>query len=237
MLPVAILAGGLATRLHSLTTNIPKALIKVSGQPFIFHQLKYLRYQGIKKVIICIGHLGKMIESYVGNGSRFDLKVSYSSDEDQLVGTGGAIKKALSLLGDQFFILYGDTFLPITFSDIEKAFLISNKSCLMTVLKNNNKWDKSNVLFKKDLLIEYNKKKPTTKMKYIDYGLSVVSADIFDMYSSNTFLDLSTVFEQLSAQNQLEGFKVSKRFYEIGTPRSLQETEKYVFNLNKPWIV
>ena len=110
MLPVAILVGGLATRLHPTTLTIPKSLIKVAGKPFIFHQLKNLREQGITDIVLCTGHLGEMIKSYVGDGSKFDLKILYSSDGNKLLGTGGAIKKALPLLGDKFFVLYGDTF-------------------------------------------------------------------------------------------------------------------------------
>jgi NDP-sugar pyrophosphorylase family protein len=205
----------------------------VSGQPFIFYQLAYLRKQGIKKIILCIGHLGEMIKSYVGDGSRFDLKILYSSDENRLLGTGGAIKKALSILDDEFFVLYGDTFLPIKFDVVEKAFLSSNKLCLMTILRNDNKWDRSNVIFRNNRFIEYNKQNPSTEMRYIDYGLSVVSASIFDSYSNEAFFDLSSVYESLSTKKQLEGFEVYERFYEIGTPNSLAETEKYLLNSNK----
>jgi hypothetical protein len=233
MLPVAILAGGLATRLYPITLTIPKSLVKVAGKPFIFYQLKYLRQQGIKKVVLCTGHLGEMIKSYVGDGSKFDLKILYSLDGNKLLGTGGAIKKALPLLGDKFFVLYGDTFLPIKFDLIEKDFLSSNKLCLITVLKNNDKWDKSNIFFENNLLIKYNKKNPSIKMEYIDYGLSAVSASIFDSYSNGIFFDLSNVYETLSTKKQLKGFEVYERFYEIGTPNSLLETEKYLLNSNK----
>ncbi len=232
MLTVAILAGGLATRLHPLTKKIPKALLNVSGHPFIFHQLLYLRKQGIKKVVLCVGHLGEMIESYVGDGSKFDLEVVYSSDQTKLLGTGGAIKKAIPLLGEKFFILYGDTFLPISFDIVEKEFTKKKLSSLMTILKNNGKWDKSNVLLKPNQLIEYNKQNPSDDMNYIDYGLSILNSYIFDIYPKNYFFDLSSVFEQLSNKKQLWGFEVYERFYEIGTSDSLKETENFISNLN-----
>ena len=233
MLPVAILAGGLATRLHPTTLTIPKSLIKVAGKPFIFHQLKNLSEQGITDIVLCTGHLGEMIKSYVGDGSKFDLKILYSSDGNKLLGTGGAIKKALPLLGDKFFILYGDTYLPIKFDSIEQSYLSNNFSYLMTVLKNDGMWDQSNAFFVNDKLIEYNKQNPTSKMRYIDYGLSIVSKNIFDKYSEDTFFDLSDIFQYLSKQKQLVGLEVFKRFYEIGTPNSLKETEGYLSNLNK----
>jgi MurNAc alpha-1-phosphate uridylyltransferase len=233
MLPVAILVGGLATRLYPITLTIPKSLVKVAGKPFIFYQLKYLRQQGIKKVVLCTGHLGEMIKSYVGDGSKFDLKILYSSDGNKLLGTGGAIKKALPLLGDKFFVLYGDTFLPIKFDIVEKDFLLSNQLCLMTILKNQGNWDKSNVFFKNNLLIKYNKNNSSAKMEYIDYGLSALSASIFVSYSNEKIFDLSNVYENLSNKKQLKGFEVYERFYEIGTPNSLLETEKYLLNSNK----
>jgi len=231
MLTIAILSGGLATRLHPVTKKIPKALLNVSGHPFIFHQLSYLRKQGIKKVVLCVGHLGEMIESYVGDGSKFDLEVVYSSDQNKLLGTGGAIKKAIPLLGEQFFILYGDTFLPISFDIVEEEFTKKKLSSLMTILKNKGKWDKSNVLLKTKQLIEYNKKSPSDDMNYIDYGLSILKSHIFDTYPENCFFDLSSVFEQLSKKNQLWGFEVYERFFEIGTSNSLKETENFISNL------
>lgn len=148
MLTVAILAGGAGTRLTSITKTLPKALVEISGKPFIFYQLSYLQKQGVKKVVICSGYMGEMIESAVGDGSKFNLKISYSSDGSKLLGTGGAIKKALPKLGDQFFILYGDTFLPINFNLVQQTYFLENYPLLMTILKNNGQWDRSNVLLK-----------------------------------------------------------------------------------------
>lgn len=236
MLTIAILAGGLAKRLRPITNTIPKAMIKIAGKPFIFHQLSFLRKQGIKKVVICTGYLGEIIKNQVGDGSKFDMEIFYSSDGSKLLGTGGAIKKALPILGDKFFILYGDTFLPIKFDSIEQKFLSNNLLALMTVLKNNGQWDKSNVLFKDDRLIQYDKKKPNDDMNYIDYGLSVLSADIFDNYSDQSFFDLSDVFESLSLNNKLIGHRVYKRFYEIGNPKGFIETEKYLLKREKQKI-
>ena len=233
MLTVAILAGGKGTRLLSITKTQPKALIKVSGKPFIFYQLYYLQKQGIKKVVICTGHMGEMIQSAVGDGSKFNLKISYSSDGSKLLGTGGAIKKALPRLGDEFFILYGDTFLPINFNLVQEAYFSDNYPLLMTVLKNNSRWGRSNVLLKKNNLVDYNKQKSTNSMHYIDYGLSVISANIFKNYDQNLYIDLSEIYEELSKYNKIKALEVFERFYEIGTPKSLLVTEKYFSKLNK----
>ncbi len=228
MLPVVILAGGLATRLRPVTETVPKALIEVAGKPFIEHQLEYLSKQGITSVVLCIGYLGKMIQDIVGNGSRWNMRVSYSHDGPFLLGTGGAIKQALSLLGEQFFILYGDSYLPINFSKVQTAFINSQHLALMTVLKNNNQWDTSNVQFEKGKLIEYNKKIFNPKMHYIDYGLGLMDASVISTYSANEVFDLSEVYSGLSIRKQLAGYEVFERFYEIGSYQGIADTEDYL---------
>ena len=177
-IPVAILAGGLGKRLEKKTLNIAKVLIDIAGKPFISRQLNYLSNQGIKDIVICTAHLGNQIKDYVGDGSKYNLKVLYSDDGDKLLGTGGSIKKASRILGENFFILYGDSFLPINFSLVEKAYFQQKRPALMTVLKNKGNWDKSNAYFK-NKCVEYNKKKPQKNMDYIDYGLNVVKSSIF----------------------------------------------------------
>ena len=228
MLPVAILAGGLATRLRPVTQTIPKALIEVAGKPFIEHQLEYLHKQGVSSVVLCIGYLGEMIQELVGDGSRWGLQVSYSPDGPVLLGTGGALKQALPLLGEQFFILYGDSYLPIDFSKVQAAFTESGQLGLMTVLKNQNQWDKSNVHFDGGKLIEYNKAVITPQMHYIDYGLGVLQSKALDSYPVGQAFDLSQVYSQLSLENQLLGYEVFERFYEIGSHQGIADANTYL---------
>ena len=231
-LPVAILAGGLGTRLGNETLNKAKILIDIAGKPFISRQLNYLSDQGIKDIVICVGHLGHQIKDYIGNGSKYNLKVSYSEDGDQLLGTGGSIKKACKILDENFFILYGDSFLPIDFSLIEKAYFQEKKPALMTVLKNFGQWDKSNAYFK-NKCVSYNKQNPKKDMDYIDYGLSVVNNSIFDNFSYNNNFDINVVFENLSNNGLLAGFEVQKRFYEIGSINGLSDTIEFFKKMEK----
>jgi MurNAc alpha-1-phosphate uridylyltransferase len=228
MFPVAILAGGLATRLRPVTETIPKALIKIAGKPFISHQLEYLSRQGVTSVVLCIGYLGEMIQQVVGSGTEWDLKVAYSPDGPTLLGTGGAIKKALPLLGEQFFILYGDSYLPINFSSVQKAFVDSGKLGLMTALENKNQWDRSNVEFVDGRLLEYNKLEIRPEMLHIDYGLGVLKASTLGLYPQNEAFDLSNLYNKLSLDGQLEGFEVFDRFYEIGSHEGIADTENYL---------
>lgn len=228
MLPVAILAGGLATRLRPITQTIPKALIEVAGKPFVAHQLQYLRQQGITSVTFCIGYLGAMIQEYVGDGSHWDINVSYSPDGAVLLGTGGALKQALPMIGENFFVLYGDSYLPINYADVQKAFIDSNQLGLMTVLKNKNKWDRSNVQFELGKLIEYNKEVVNPRMHYIDYGLGVLQASVLSGYPNGVPFDLSIVYNKLSMRQQLVGYEVFDRFYEIGSIQGIADAQTYL---------
>lgn len=228
MLPVAILAGGLATRLRPITQTIPKALIKVAGKYFIDHQLEYLSYQGITSVVLCIGYLGEMIKEFVGDGSRWNMQVSYSQDGPVLLGTGGALKQALPLLGDNFFVLYGDSYLPIDYTKIEAYFKKYRKLGLMTIYHNNNKLDKSNVYFDNGQIIKYSKKQHIKEMQHIDYGLGILSSQILEGYPINQPFDLALAYAELALQKQLVGYEVYERFYEIGSKSGILDAEEYL---------
>jgi len=233
MYPVAILAGGLATRLRPLTEVIPKALVDVAGKPFIVRQLGYLREQGISHVVLCIGYLGNMVRNVVGSGESFGLKVSYSEDGPTLLGTGGALRKATPHLSDEFFVLYGDSFLPVNFSAVQTAYQLRKQPALMTVIKNRDQWDKSNVLFVESQLIEYNKVEPRAEMAHIDYGLSVVTASLLEQYPIGQSFDLAEMYQDLSLRGQLTGLEVYERFYEIGSHTGLKETSEYFYTQEK----
>jgi N-acetyl-alpha-D-muramate 1-phosphate uridylyltransferase len=228
MFSVAVLAGGLATRLRPITEEIPKSLIEVAGEPFICHQLEYLRKQGINSVVLCIGFLGEMIQEVVGDGSRWDMHISYSPDGPALLGTGGALRNALPLLGEHFFILYGDSYLPIDFSHVEKTYAASGKKGLMTVLKNKNRWDKSNVEFEAGQITEYNKTVIRPQMHYIDYGLGILQSAVLQAYPAGQSFDLSKVYNDLSLAGELAGYEVFERFYEIGSHQGIADTQSYL---------
>lgn len=233
MLPIVILAGGVASRLMPITKKIPKSLVLINDKPFIHYQLDYLKKQNIKNIVLCVGHFGKMIEKEIGNGKKYGLNIKYSYDGKKLLGTGGAIKKALPLLDDNFYVMYGDSLLPINYKTIENKFLSSNKPALMTIIKNNNQWDKSNILYNGKCIIEYNKKYPTDKMKYIDYGLGILSKNAFTLFKKKRTFDLGDLYHQLSIEKKLASHSVKKRFYEIGSHQGLLETSYFLMNLHK----
>jgi NDP-sugar pyrophosphorylase family protein len=227
MLPIAILAGGLATRLRPTTLSIPKSLVCVAGEPFIAHQLRLLRRQGIKRVVLCVGYLGEMIMDFVGDGREFGVDVVYSFDGKALRGTGGALRQALPLLGSRFFVMYGDTYLDITFAPILLAFERSGAPALMAVFRNDGRWDTSNVSFD-GYQVRYNKYNPEPDMKYIDYGLAILTDKPLLEQRDKLAFDLADVYGKLSASGQLAGYEVSHRFYEIGTLEGRAETDSYL---------
>jgi len=227
MLPVAILAGGLSTRLRPLTEMIPKALLNIAGKPFVHRQLDRLKEQGLRRIVLCVGYRGEQIQSCVGDGAKMGLEVMYSYDGPQLLGTGGALKKALPLLGEKFFVLYGDSYLPVCFADVKKAFEKSGRVALMSVFKNQNQWERSNVLFSGGLVRKYDKKTPSPDMAHIDYGLGVLTAAALEDVPGDRAFDLGDLYKRLSARGALAGYEVFERFYEIGSQKGLQETIHY----------
>jgi len=226
--PVAILAGGLATRLRPITEKIPKSLVTVVGVPFIAHQLNLLHAAGVQRIIICAGYLGEMIEKEIGNGSRFDLRIEYSFDKPRLLGTGGALKRALPLLGRQFLVLYGDSYLPIDYEKVVRSFLAANKTGLMTVFRNDGRWDTSNVQFESGQILGYDKKKRTSGMHHIDYGLGILRSKSLEAWPENESFDLTEVYRRLLSEDQLSGYEVSQRFYEIGSPEGLADLDAFL---------
>ncbi len=223
-IPVAILAGGLATRLRPITEKIPKSLVPVAGRPFLAHQLEMLHAQGIRRAVLCIGFLGEMIQREFGS-EACGIQLDYSFDGEKLLGTGGAIKRALPKLGGEFFILYGDSYLPVRYAPIAEFFHRSGKLGLMTVYRNEGKYDTSNVVFHDGGIVVYDKKLKLPEMRHIDYGLSLFKSSVFAAYPADEKFDLAEVMGKLVHEKQLAGYQVPERFYEMGSPAGLAELE------------
>ena len=223
-LPVAILAGGLATRLRPTTEQIPKALIDVAGRPFAQHQLEMLRQSGIEDVVFLVGYRGEQIRDAIGNGNRFGMRVEYVFDGPRLLGTGGALRHALPALGDTFFVTYGDSYLQCDMSAIADVFERSGAAGLMTVFRNDGHWDASNVLFSDGRILQYDKVHRTPNMRHIDYGLGILTGRALAPYPAGQPLDLARVYQDLLAEGELAAFEVTERFYEVGSPEGLAET-------------
>lgn len=224
-LPVIVLAGGLATRLHPLTERVPKILIDVAGRPFAEHQIELVRRHGIRDMIYSVGHLGEQVEGALGDGSRWGMRFRYVFDGAQPLGTGGAVRRAMSVAGPTFFVMYGDSYLDCDFSAIETAFRSSGAAGLMTVYRNDDRFDRSNVEYRDGQTVRYDKQQRDPRMRHIDYGLGVLTEMAFAPWAevSGPF-DLAAVYQHLITVGGLAGYEISARFYEIGSPDGLAET-------------
>ncbi len=228
-LPVAILCGGMGTRLYPLTQNKPKALIEIADKPFIDHQLHLLAASAIDTVVLCVGHYGEALRDHVSDGGRFGLRVEYSFDGPQLLGTAGALRRALPLLGEDFFVMYGDSYLPCDYQAVARCFRASGKQALMTVFRNEGHWDSSNVEMANDGDIRaYNKEAPTPAMRHIDYGLGVFRTSAFIRVPPETFFDLADLYRQLLAEGELSAYEVKERFYEVGSFGGIRELRSFL---------
>lgn len=225
MPPLALLAGGLATRLRPHTLTAPKAMIEVAGEPFIAHQLRLMHRERVPRAVLCVGYFGEQIEAFVGDGSRFGVGVVYCYDGPKLLGTGGALRKALPYLGSEFLVMYGDSWLDTTFAPIVSAFRDSGKPALMTVFRNAGHWDVSNVWYENGVIRCYDKGKRLPQMQHIDWGLSMVKADLLARQPADTAFDLAEVYSGLARSSELAGYEIATRFYEIGSTEGLRETD------------
>jgi NDP-sugar pyrophosphorylase family protein len=230
---VAILAGGRATRMWPFTSKTPKSMLIVNGEPFVAHQLRLLRRNGIKRVVLCVGHLGAMVQDYVGIGEQFDMSVSYSFDGAQLLGTAGAIKKATAQLPEHFFLVYGDSFLECDYQQAWQTYCAVRKLGLMTIFRNRHRWDTSNVHFDGERILAYGKKQQTPIMEYIDYGMGIFANEAFAEVPESMPFDLEDLYCLLLKANQLVAFEVHSRFYEIGSSSGLRETRQYLARTNE----
>ena len=225
---VVIIAGGLGTRLKAVAPDLPKALVPVAGRPFIDRQLELLKKNALLDVLLCVGHFADKIEKHVGDGSRFGMRVRYSyEDPAQLLGTGGALINALPLLHDTFFTLYGDSYLPTDYGAIVRAFEAGGWKALMSVYRNEGKWDKSNVRVEGGRVVFYSKGAKPGEADCIDYGLSAYRKSVIQAYREVTLpLDLARMQEDLVLRGEMGAFVVPDRFYEIGKPEGLAELDR-----------
>lgn len=227
---VCILAGGLGSRLGARVATVPKPLLEVAGEPFVFHQLRLLAGHGADHVVLCVGYLGQLIEERVGR-TQFGIRIDYSYDAAGLEGTLGAIRRALPLLRDQFLVLYGDTYLRLDYRSAVASWRESRCLGLMTVLRNEGRWDTSNAVYAEGRVLQYDKSSPQREMRWIDYGLGGLSSEALGAVEPKE-ADLASLYRKLAGLGELCGYEVSERFYEIGTSFSLAETDAFLRSLD-----
>jgi NDP-sugar pyrophosphorylase family protein len=233
---IAVLAGGLATRLGELSRSTPKSLVDVLGRPFLAWQLDLFRAAGLVKVVVCIGHHGEQIEEWVLQHPQPGLDICFSRDGERQLGTGGALRKALPLLGERFLVTYGDSYLRCDYLAIFGRFISTLENRreaerplgLMTVFQNDGQFDTSNVVFRDGNIVCYDKTRRTPEMRHIDWGLGVLTEEAFAEFSEDEAFDLASVYGRLVTRRRLMGVEVGERFYEVGSPSGLEELRGYM---------
>lgn len=226
---IVILAGGLGTRLYPKTKTVPKSLLSINHKPFLSYQIDLLKKNNIFDIVLCLGKFSDQIINYYGNGKDFGVSIKYSiEDSDNLLGTAGALKKAGEYLDESFFVMYGDSYLPINFCQIWDKFQKINSLGMMTVYYNNNEFDKSNVSVENNFITVYDKSKKNNCFSFIDYGLLIFRKNILEIIPDSTFLNLDYVLQYLISKKQLSSYQVFQRFYEIGSFQGLKDFSKYV---------
>lgn len=226
-----ILAGGLGTRLKPVTQQVPKVMVPVNGKPFLLHLLELLKSQGINDVILCIGYKGEQIKNFFGNGNRFGLRICYSEEKGELLGTGGALKQAQSLLDGHFFVINGDTYLPISYGDIESYFTRCGKKALMVVYDNKEDTGvKNNVELDGNLMvIRHEKGKLDPSLRHVEAGVLVLSQEALDFIEKVHQVSLEAgLYPILIKQRELAAYITKQRFYDIGTPEQLKTFGDYL---------
>ena len=224
---MVILAGGLATRLGPLAAERPKSMLEIEGKPFLQYQFELLKQHNITDIVLCLGHLGHIIEAYFGDGKRFGLNIRYSKESGRLLGTGGGLRKALPLLNESFFVMYGDSYLMLDYGAIEREFLHQPESGLMVVYRNENRYDRSNLVIENGRVIEYGPENHLEK-HYIDEGISVLRRDFFEPFHEAEVFGLPLVFQKLIAARKLRAMETGQRFYEIGSFAGVEEFRNWI---------
>lgn len=225
---IAILAGGLATRLFPLTERIPKSMVQVHGKPFLEYQIELLRRNSVTELVLCVGHLADQIEDYFGDGSRFGVRIQYSHEGERRLGTAGALKLAESLLADEFFVMFGDSYLMLDYRAIMDYFLARDRLGLMVIYRNDNRYDSSDILVEDGFVAVYDKDSPSPDLVYINEGLSVLRREALKSLTVEKACSLQQFFQPLIADGQLLALETRQRFFEVGSPPGLEEFERLV---------
>jgi N-acetyl-alpha-D-muramate 1-phosphate uridylyltransferase len=227
LLPVCILAGGRGTRLGDAAGDRPKPIVEVAGEPFLAHQLRLLARHGAQRIVLSVGYRGDLIAAALGDGTRYGVEITYVDDGPDLRGTAGAVRGCLAALGPRFLVLYGDTYLRIDYNAVQAAFEAAGTQALLTVLRNEGRWDTSNTVVEGDRVVAHDKRSPTPEMAWIDYGLGALHAGALDAAGPDE-PDLNAVYRALAQVGELTAFVASERFYEIGSPAALAETDRFL---------
>lgn len=223
-----ILAGGFGMRMRPVTKSLPKALLKVRGKCFLEHQIDLLKKSGFRALVLCVHYRADLIRADFGDGSAVGVEITYSEEIEKPLGTAGALKNAAPLLHDPFMVIYGDSYLPVDYGEIVSYFAEHDEPALMTVYKNDNRYDTSNVRIDGERVVAYDKRNTSGNLVYIEYGLNIFRKSVLDLIPAGRSYSLGELFKELIRKRQLIAFETAQRFYEIGSREGLRDMENYL---------
>lgn len=226
-----ILAGGLGTRLRPVTEKIPKAMVSINGKPFLRHLLELLGEQNISDILLCTGYLGEQVKAYFGDGKSLELRIKYREEKGALLGTGGALKQAQSLMAEHCLVLNGDTYLPIDYNEMAVTYFGRGKKALTAVYANQkNTGVKNNLaLSGDDTVTRYDKGGTGPGLNYVEAGALIIQRQALDLIPDKYPVAIEKgLYPSLIAQRELGAYITNQRFYDIGTPEQVLVFEEFL---------
>ncbi len=203
-------------------------MIRVGGKPFLEHQIELLKSAGIDDLVLCVGHLGRQIKEHFGDGRAYGVRVRYSDEGDQLMGTAGALKKAAPLLDEKFFMMDGDSYLPLDYRAVMAHFDSTNKRALMVVFRNNDLYETSNAVVEGDLVTMYSRRRKVPGMVFVHTGLSILRKAALDLIPADRAVMQDDLWAELASMDELLAFETRSRFYEVGSSSGLEEFRRLI---------
>lgn len=218
-----VLAGGRGTRLGHLTDGLPKPLVSVQGKPFLDYQVALLKECGFTDLVFCVGHGADAIMTHLGDDSRHGVRVRFSVERGELLGTAGAVKQAEPLLWDTFFLTYFDAYLRLDYCAVLQALMRAGTLGVMVVYRNEDRYERSNVAVAKGFVRAYDKEQRAPGMVYVNFGVSALRREALAFVPAGVPYSQEAWFQSLIRRRQLAAFETAQRFYEVGSPPGLWE--------------
>ena len=224
-----ILAGGLGTRMRPWTETVPKPMLPVGNKPFLQHQLELLVRHGVFNIVLLVAYLGQQIEQFFGDGAKFGCRLAYSF-EPSLLGTGGALKNAETLLAPSFLLLNGDTYLDLPYRDFARNFSAGNVAAIVAAYQPNSHDARvpadrvaGNLAIDSTGKVLAYRKKQAQGLTHVDAGVIALRKAILDRIPVGVVYSLEEdVFPGLIAAGQMRAWITQEPFYDMGSPEGLQ---------------
>ena len=224
---LAVLAGGLGTRMLPRTQATPKLLLPVAGRPFAHWLLERVAASGFTRAVLCVGHLAREIEAELGARAS-GVELVYSDEGDARLGTGGAVKRALPELDATFVVTYGDSWLPFDYAaPLRDLDAHPEAAGTMSVFENAGAIEPSNAEVEGDRVVRYAKRSGDPALRFIDYGAIALRRDAVAALPEGA-VGLDALQAELARRGVLRAIVARERFHEIGSEAGIAALEAHL---------